>query len=529
MVRRVIFTGQPGIKTNKVCEDFISQASPFAKERPEPFILKIKNEMKNIYLKEQKKADSPIVWIREILMLPTPALCDLWEKAFKSVLKKIEDEENKSKDILITLHACFYLHYTVEYLSPVKTELLKRFQPDLFITLIDDIYDIYDRLRCRDQIFNPSYGGATKPVGAILELMRILDWRSKEIMMARHFANELNVPHYVFAVKHSYDTLYKLIFEDELKFYISHPISEVRRLQKRGEKRKANQMIRAIHRLENKSSSKFVCFLPTTIDELRIQKEKRDGQTIVYMPKLMPRWDSKKYQDPIDLLFIPPLKRKIDPLWGKKAESSREFHLLLEALSNHIEVQVSSRDHKLVEQSDFLFVYRPCFNGNISGGVLKEIQYYIKLTGSRSVKNCFIYMPTEDQNKLKSRQLEDILESKIDEGKEITCEVGESISLNSEEEKKLITAGNNINNLIEVFKEIMDNKSIIYVGARHGLESDKSQKAIDLITKTAREYIDNLYLYISTYKQAATVLWEDDNLSPETLVEKTIEYIRKSK
>ena len=216
-VRRIIFTGQSGIKIDSAFKDFVSKASPFVRGRQKPLFLKIEDEMKNIYLKEHVKADSPTLWIREILMLPTPALYGLWEKAFESVLKTIEDEENKNKDIFINLHACFYHHYTVEYLSLAKAELVKRFQPDFFITLIDDIYDIHDRLRERDQIFHPSYGGATEPVGAILELIRILDWRAKEIMMTRHFANELGVSHYVFAVKHSYDTLYELIFEKRQK------------------------------------------------------------------------------------------------------------------------------------------------------------------------------------------------------------------------------------------------------------------------------------------------------------------------
>ena len=524
-VRRVIFTGQSGTKIDSALKDFISKASPFVRglQRPRPF--KIEDEMKNIYLNEQMKQDSPTIWIREILTLPPPALSVLWEKAFESVLKTIEDEKNK--DIFINLHACFYHHYTVEYISLAKAELIRRFQPDLFITLIDDIYDIHNRLREPGQIFHPSYGGATEPIGAILELMRILDWRANEIMMTRHFANELRVPHYVFAVKHSYDTLYKLIFEDKHKFYISHPISEVRRLQKSGEGEEANQIIEAIHRLETKSSSEFASFFPTTIDELRIQQEERDKKT-VYVPKLMPRWDSEKYQKPINLLFIPLSKIKSDPLWGKENEYSRELHLLLKALYNRIEVQVSSRDHKLVEQSDFLFVYRPCFNGNVSSGVLKEIQYYMMLTGSRNDKKCFIYMPTEDQNKLKIRQLEEILENRIKSGL-IKRNEDVPIMLNNEEAKKLINADNNINFLVELLKEIMDNKSISFVGERLGLESDKTQKAIDFMTKTARECISNVDQHINTYKQAANVLWEDDNLTPEILVDKTIEYLLKNK
>jgi hypothetical protein len=525
--RRVIFTGQSGIKIGSVCEDYICKASRFVRGRQKPLFLKIEDVMKNIYLKEHKKADSPTLWIGEILMLPPPALYKLWAKAFKSVLNIIKAEENKNNDIFINFHACFYLHRAVEYLSLVKTKLVKRFQPDLFITLIDDIYDIHDRLRDSNQIF--AYARATEPVDAILELMRILDWRAKEIMMTRHFANELdNIPHYVFAVKHSYDTLDKLIFENKPIFYISHPITEVRRLQKREEKEKANQMIEAIHRIENNSSYEFVSFLPTTIDELRIQKEKRDNKTYEYMPKLTPRWDLGKYQNPINLLYIPPPKgENNDPLWEKESKYSRELNLLLKALSDHIEVQVSSRDYKLVEQSDFIFVYRPCYNGNASDGVLKEIQYYMILTGSRSDKNCFVYMPTEDQNKLRIRQLEATLEDKIEEGTIAYCNGKKSITLNQEEENMLIAAGDNIDNLREVFTEIIHNKSLTCVAVREGLGYDKAQQAIVFITQTVKGYISGLDETFNKYRQAATVLWEDDNLSPEILIDKTIEYLRK--
>ncbi|PKP59090.1 MAG: hypothetical protein CVT89_01680 [Candidatus Altiarchaeales archaeon HGW-Altiarchaeales-2] len=524
--KRIIFTGQSGIKIDGILKDFINKHSSFVRGRQKPLILKIEGEMKNIYLKEHNDAaDSATLWMRNILMLPAPTLYNLWEKAFESVLKTIENGENKNKDIFINLHACFYHHTTVEYLSPAKIELLKKFNPDLFITLIDDIYDIHNRLRYPNQIFCGLYGGASDPVGAIFELMRILDWRAKEIMMTKYFAHELGVPNYVFAVKHSYDTLYKLIFEDKHTFYISHPISEVRRLQKIGENEKANQMIEEIRMLGVKFSSEFVSFLPTTIDELRIQH--RNNKKKERIPKLMPRWDSEKYLNPTDLLFTPPRKRnEFDPIWEEEHKNSKELCLLLEELYKLIEVQVSSRDHKLVEQSRFLFVYRPCFNGNISGGVWKEIQYFRMLTNSEIDKKCFIYMPTEDQNKLKIRQFEKILESEIRNGT-ITCKDEKLITLDPEEENKLIAADNNINILTDIFKEIMDNKSIRCSGIeRRGLEEDSSQKAISFIENITEQYVAIFNQYINQYKQDKTVLWEENNQSPGTLVDKIIKYLK---
>jgi len=529
--RRVIFTGQSGIRIGSVLNNFISKVPHFVKERQKPLFLKIEDVLKEIYLEEHKeKSDSSALWMEDILMLPPPALCVLWERAFESVLNTTEAEENKNNDIFINFHACFYLHRIVEYLSPVKTKLLKRFRPDKFITLIDDIYDIHDRLREPDQIFDLSNAGATEPVEVILELMRILDWRAKEIMMTRHFAAELDgVPHYVFAVKHSYDTLDKLIFENKPIFYISHSITEVRRLQKRGEKEEADQMIGTIHRIENKASSEFVSFLPTTIDELRIQKgKKRDEKTDVYMPKLSPRWDLEKYQKPINLLYIPPPEGKNnDPLWEKESEYSEELNLLLKALFDHIAVQVSSRDHKLVGQSDFIFVYRPCHNGNASQGVLEEINYYTLLAGSRSDKYCFIYMPIEDQNKLRIRQLEATLENKITDKKIAYRNEKKPITLNQEEEEMLTHAGNDIDKLKKVFQKIMYNNSLTWVTVRPPLGHDKWQRATNLRTQAVEGYVDALDTIFNSYRQAATVLWEEDNLPPETLIDKTIEYLRK--
>lgn len=527
-VRRVIFTGQSGIKIGHALNDFISKYPSFVSEHRKPLVLKIEDEMKNIHLKEHSDAvDSSTLWM-DILMLPVPDLYNLWEKAFESVLNTIEKEENKNKDIFITLHTCFYLHSTVEYLTLAKTKSIKRFKPDLFITLIDDIYDIHDRLREPDQIFCNRYAGAADQVNAVFELMRILDWRANEIMITKHFANELGVPNYVFAVKHSYDTLYKLIFGNKPTFYISHPISEVRRLQKSGEIEKANQMIEEIHMMENIFSSEFVCFLPTTIDEFIIKQEEKENKKI-YVPKLMSRWDSKEYQNPINLLFIPPTKSPDDPLWEKESKNPEEFHLLLKALQELlIGRQVSSRDHKLVEQSRFLFVYRPCFNGNISRGVFREIQYYQMLTGSTSDKKCFIYLPIGDQKKLKIKQLEKILKGGIKDGVIMYNNI-EDVTLSSEEGNKLIAAGDNIDSLIKVLNEIIDNRHMRCAPNREVLDGDITQGSMRYIKDMANEYVNSVREGLNIYKQSVTVLWEEDNLSPEMLLSRVIKYLQKIK
>ena len=66
---------------------------------------------------------------------------------------------------------------------------------DLFITFIDDVYDIWWRLRRRKEQFQPS---------GVLRFRDVLAWRSIEIMMtdtlAAHLVPGRAIPHYVIAV-----------------------------------------------------------------------------------------------------------------------------------------------------------------------------------------------------------------------------------------------------------------------------------------------------------------------------------------
>jgi len=523
--KRVIFTGQSGIKIREAISGFKKMTASFARgQRSEPLFFPLEDEMLNIYLTEKQIKYYPRIWVAEIFSLPYSYLQNLWEKAFETILNKIRNSENK--DIFINFHACFYHHDTVEYLSFVRETLLKKFQPNLFVTLIDDIYDIHTRLRGINQIFHTAHGGASEPTGAILELFRILDWRSKEIMMTRHFASELNnVPHYVFAVKHSYETLYKLIYEDKPTFYISHPISEVRRLQKKKQRIQANAIIDEIHRFQDKISSEFTCFLPTTIDELRIDFENRRKEK-VYVRRLMPRWDEEKYKQPINLLFIPPSQEvDDDPLWDTHAtRKTKESDLLLNILQNHVDVQVSTRDHKLVEQSQNLAVYRPCFNGNPSGGVLEEIKYY-KKSGK---KNCFIYLPKKDQNDLKIRILEETILEEITDKRIVSKNKKTVLSafvLTENEKKKVVLADDNIDGIMPLLDEIIGTHKLRVDAGRNGLKPDRTQQAIEIKTTLIDRFISSFKTAIDVYKKAATQMREEDDFTPELFVDKIVQFL----
>ncbi len=527
--KRILITGQSGIKINETLKNFCLNNLHFVRgDRPSPDLYNVEKIMERLYADSGEKLDSEMLWIEKILSLPIPQLYILWESAFKEILSKIE--KAPERDVIVSFHACFYHHYTIEYLSFVNSIFLLQFKPDIFITFIDDIYDIHSRLRAPNQIFNPALAGAQDSEHIIREMRRILDWRAREIMMSRHLANEINkTPHFCFAVKHPDETFYQLLFENKAPFYFSHPISEVRRLHRSGHEEKANNIIETIHRLEERASHEFVCFLPTTIDEYRIEFNPDNKK---YSPSLTKRWDEEKYANPNGLLYIKPDK-VVDNVFyipGQKSHSG-DHAGDLKNLAEHIEIQISSRDHKLVEQSECLFVYRPCFNGNVSRGVLKEIKYYLLLIDSLKMpKKCFIYLPHEDQNILKINQLQLHLNNAVRQGKvKDHLKRTDDIFLNPNEIDQWISNDENPKQCKTLLRKIITDRGLSVKLERHGLESDSSQEAMQYLNELFIDYKRSVDRFITEYRQAATKIWEEDNLSPETLINNVIQEIKKER
>jgi len=270
--KRIIITGQSGIGIAKAIDSFRQDASAFTKGARPPYPVKLEDIMRDIYCQQEKRRKRDTIWMDEILKLPIRDLQSLWDNAFRKMLRKVSGPKFASQDVVLHLHASFYHQETVEHISLARDELIREFKPDVFVTFIDDIYDIHARLRSPRQMFSPSYGGASEPVGCIFELLRILDWRAAEIMMTRHLAEACGRKYYLFAIKHACDTLYKLLYGESPTFYISHPITQVRKLQRAGKAEQADAIEDEIHRFEAGLSEACVCFLPTTIDEWRIRK-----------------------------------------------------------------------------------------------------------------------------------------------------------------------------------------------------------------------------------------------------------------
>jgi hypothetical protein len=409
----VLFFGMSGIDIHSSLTKFLKEFKPFRTthfEARKPVLIKMDFEIEEVFYQLYPNIDrAKNVWVELILQKSYPVLEKLWLDAFENILTKVKkiQSENARTPIFINLHSCYLHKRTKEYIALLQIDKLKMLNPKMVITLIDDIYDIHHRLTKFGGIY---CGIEASMVEMIQRYFRLLDWRSKETMMARFIANHLGCKNIVFAIKHSYDTFSNLIFEDYPTAYLSHPISEIRRLEKSENPNAADEIKLEIKALSEYLQANFTTFAPTTIDEYRIKSETivktlENGEIRkekAYFPVLTKRWQDEIYQNPQDILYQASGFKDINSLWhqAKPDEINSEVSHLLAVLADTISNQVSTRDYTMVEQSELIIIYRPLFNGNGSGGVAEEFNYFRALRSdtNNDKSSCFIYCPEKDIN-----------------------------------------------------------------------------------------------------------------------------------
>ncbi|MBL7738913.1 MAG: hypothetical protein JNK14_06810 [Chitinophagaceae bacterium] len=443
--QRIAITGQSGIRITGSLKKFIEAKQREYKRNDINIVFgyyKVEEDMEKIF-SGIDAADESIDFVQnpdkmtEILNLPYVEIKSYWDKALIGIIKRIEQSEHQLEEFhqikisFIAFHSVFYHKRTNEYLSCVNHQLLPKLNLSKIITLIDDIFDIHTRLQKPRGLFYRNYQCSSEDL--ILDLMTIQDWRAKEVMISRYLTQQLNnetsvkgsVEFYVFAVKHPYICLENLI-RGKPSAYLSHPISEVRRLEKKKEMKLVSELKEQMKVSTQELSDEFATFLPTTIDEFRIVvmsklpkrlpknkgllKRKVKGQLgkeDVFYNVLLKRWDEELYLNPRDILYEYSGFSGIDRLWVEKITRNMECgtSTLLKALRSRISDQVTVRDYILVEQSKTLIVFRPIFNGNISGGVEEENEYFAQLAPYKLIekageKNVYIYCPKADILKL---------------------------------------------------------------------------------------------------------------------------------
>ena len=316
-----------------------------------------------------------------------------WKQAIERILTKV----NQAEHTVLCFHNIFYRDRN--FFSCVDWDLLTSFQPTIFITLINDVYDVWETINARER---------NMATNSHLRLPEILAWRSAEICATQTLAENIYVhpslgqldvdefarlrqqfprvatvfgapvPHFVFAVKHPASTLYNLLFRrDSLPVYASFPISKTRNdLEGRAEIDAYRQALTDCDFL--------TVFDPLTIDELRLSKDAHGKPCVTHRWPLGARGP-----------MAAEVELTTDPFEGY---SEAEFA----SFKDSIEAHIVRRDYQLVSQARVVAAYRPFYGGPLgrgvppsphpSGGVEKELMYGMNLS-----KLVYAVHPSEDR------------------------------------------------------------------------------------------------------------------------------------
>lgn len=267
------------------------------------------------------------------------------KNAFRSVLRKIE--RDRPLNAILDIHAVYRRRgvpcHVLDY------QLLSSFNPDIFITLIDDIYKIQNRIREQ-----PAY--SVDRATTEITLKDIIEWRSEEIMVTEIMANFMNsvcnriCPHYIVPAKGGEEVIYRLLFESEEalghkgrwkpKVYIGFPIT----------KALADPDLRKER------------------DEFRQQMKGGDLDIIVFDPYgIEERILVGVLEDTLKQSPVPDTITVVSEEGEEFKIDRKEAEVVCE---KDIQLHVATRDYRLISQSDFLVAFRPA----MSKGVRSEIQ-----------------------------------------------------------------------------------------------------------------------------------------------------------
>ncbi len=297
----------------------------------------------------------------------------LWREVFETqVLQQIENKN--PQHVLLSLHGTFFRRN--EFFSCLDLRLLREFDADVVITLIEDSYDIAARVAQRDEEWDTQ---------SRVTVSDAMSWRSAEILLGDLVSAELGTKHFVFAVKHPIRTLYHLLFRRDLPIiYGSFPISMHRTVD--GAPGMPEAELGCFRELFTETSTLLD---PVRIDELLV---KEDGT-------LNRRWNSTvclqdctsaQTQEP----DVPTRDSEVlAPMIPGESDRPEGFREELGDLREVIKDHIRQRDYRLVDLSKFVIAYRPYWGGRDvpSDGVQKEV-----LHASRRDRLTFVFFPDQD-------------------------------------------------------------------------------------------------------------------------------------
>lgn len=271
--------------------------------------------------------DAPDVPAGRILNLPITRLNTLRRSVFKEIVRTAE----KAPNVLVNSHATFRWRHGL--FSAFDFDHVKAFNADVYITILDNIESVHQRL-AKDHDIDHS-------------LKDLMVWREEETLATEILANITRGHGHFFMVSRgrnipTVETIYRLMFENwRKKVYPSFPMSHVMDLP---------DTLAEIDRFKAALNEHFICFDPADVDEFVLHtlavKALQAGETT---------FEAEGAEGKVTL---------------KTADVAQ--------ISGDIMGQIYARDFKMVDQSDMIVSLVPQLpNGKpgLSSGVERELHH----------------------------------------------------------------------------------------------------------------------------------------------------------
>lgn len=279
-----------------------------------------------------------------ILQKEITELRTLRARAWDRIISEISGDHS-TNHFIINTHATF--RWKRGLFEGFTKEEIQELNPDICITVIDDIQDIKYSLNLREHKPDP------------FTLKDVIVWREEEILAADLAAYMVsNCKNYVVAKDQCPEILYKLIFETSLrKAYLSYPITLVK---------DSPEIWTEIGRFRQQLSDRLICFDPIAISEGSLIGAYNTAR-------------ESKHRKVVDV--------EVQPENAKIRFSLNE----IEAVIPNIQGQIVSRDFRLIDQSDMVVAYIPERNNDpqISTGVERELAY-----AQQTTKDTYVIWPS---------------------------------------------------------------------------------------------------------------------------------------
>jgi adenylate kinase len=272
-------------------------------------------------------AEAPDVPPGRILNLPITRLNALRRAVFKEILRTAE----RHKHVVINTHATFRWKHGL--FAAFDFDQIKLFKADLYITLLDNVEAVHQRLLHDHDIDHT--------------LKDIMVWREEELLATEIIANMLKgYGHFCMVSRGRRElttqTISRLLFEPKRrKTYLSFPMSHVMDLP---------GTLAEIEEFKRTVSEHFTCFDPADVDELQLHtlalQALQDGRSSIQV------------------------NGPDGPLSLKTSDVAQ--------ISGDILGQIYARDFKMIDQSDMIVSLIPELPGGkpaLSSGVERELHH----------------------------------------------------------------------------------------------------------------------------------------------------------